>query len=38
MADLFGLLRAGELTELSTVLYAHLGGQLVLNAYSSIFE
>lgn len=38
MAGLYGLIRAGELTEQHTVLYAHLGGQLALNAYSSIFE
>jgi 1-aminocyclopropane-1-carboxylate deaminase len=38
MAGLFGLIRAGELTADNTVLYAHLGGQLALNAYSSIFE
>ncbi|MDR8018279.1 1-aminocyclopropane-1-carboxylate deaminase [Nesterenkonia aerolata] len=38
MAGLYGLIRNGELTEENTVLYAHLGGQLALNAYSSIFE
>lgn len=38
MAGLFGLIRAGELTADNTVLYAHLGGQLALNAYSSILE
>lgn len=38
MAGLYGLIRSGELSEQNTVLYAHLGGQLTLNAYSSIFE
>lgn len=38
MAGLFGLIRAGELTAQNSVLYAHLGGQLALNAYSSIFD
>lgn len=38
MAGLYGLIRAGELTEQNTVLYAHMGGQLAPNAYSSIFE
>ena len=38
MAGLFGLIRAGELTSENTVLYAHLGGQLALNAYSAIFD
>src|SRR5699024_1077803 len=38
MAGLFGLIRAGGLTSENTVLYAHLGGQLALNAYSGIFE
>lgn len=38
MAGLYGLIRSGELTDQNTVLYAHLGGQLALNAYSSILE
>lgn len=38
MAGLYRLIRAVELTEANTVLYAHLGGQLALNVYSSIFE
>lgn len=37
MAGLMGLVTAGEISRGSTVLYAHLGGQLALNAYSSIF-
>src|SRR4051812_34149388 len=38
MAGLIDLVRAGEIGADSTVLYAHLGGQPALNAYSGIFE
>ena len=38
MAGLIGLAEAGEFAKDSNVLYAHLGGQLALNAYSSIFD
>ena len=38
MAGLIDLVRDGDIPADSTVLYAHLGGQLALNAYSSIFE
>lgn len=38
MAGLIDLVRTGEIGRDSNVLYAHLGGQLALNAYSSIFE
>ncbi|HEY7176056.1 MAG TPA: 1-aminocyclopropane-1-carboxylate deaminase, partial [Micromonosporaceae bacterium] len=37
MAGLIGLVTAGEVGADSTVLYAHLGGQPALNAYSGIF-
>lgn len=37
MAGLMGLVRDGRIAADSNVLYAHLGGQLALNAYSSIF-
>ncbi|WP_432790262.1 1-aminocyclopropane-1-carboxylate deaminase [Brevibacterium sp. K11IcPPYGO002] len=37
MAGLLGLVADGTIGKDSTVLYAHLGGQLALNAYSSIF-
>ncbi|HET9859056.1 MAG TPA: 1-aminocyclopropane-1-carboxylate deaminase [Nocardioidaceae bacterium] len=37
MAGLIDLVRAGEIGKDSTVLYAHLGGQPALNAYSGIF-
>ncbi|MDO5617304.1 1-aminocyclopropane-1-carboxylate deaminase [Kocuria sp.] len=37
MAGLMDLVRSGEIPKASNVLYAHLGGQLALNAYSSIF-
>ncbi len=37
MAGLIDLVRAGEIGPDSTVLYAHLGGQPALNAYSGIF-
>ena len=38
MAGLIDLIRTGEIDKDSTVLYAHLGGQPALNAYSSIFD
>jgi 1-aminocyclopropane-1-carboxylate deaminase len=37
MAGLIDLVRSGEITRDSTVLYAHLGGQPALNAYSGLF-
>ena len=37
MAGLLDLVARGEIAKDSTVLYAHLGGQPVLNAYSGIF-
>jgi 1-aminocyclopropane-1-carboxylate deaminase len=37
MAGLVDLMRSGEIPRDSTVLYAHLGGQPALNAYSGIF-
>ncbi|MGO1313362.1 MAG: pyridoxal-phosphate dependent enzyme, partial [Brevibacterium aurantiacum] len=37
MAGLLDLVGSGTVAKDSTVLYAHLGGQLALNAYSSIF-
>ena len=37
MAGLIDLVSTGAIAPDSTVLYAHLGGQLALNAYSSIF-
>jgi 1-aminocyclopropane-1-carboxylate deaminase len=37
MAGLIDLVRAGEIGADSTVLYAHLGGQPALNAYSGVF-
>jgi 1-aminocyclopropane-1-carboxylate deaminase len=37
MAGLIDLVTGGEIPESSTVLYAHLGGQPALNAYSSLF-
>ncbi len=37
MAGLVDLVRDGEIPRDSTVLYAHLGGQPALNAYSGIF-
>jgi 1-aminocyclopropane-1-carboxylate deaminase len=36
MAGLFDLVRSGEIGQQSTVLYAHLGGQLANNAYSGV--
>ncbi|MFX0539776.1 1-aminocyclopropane-1-carboxylate deaminase [Ornithinimicrobium sp. Y1847] len=38
MAGLIDLVRDGDIPRDSNVLYAHLGGQLALNAYSAIFE
>ncbi len=38
MAALIDLVGSGEIPRDSTVLYAHLGGQPALNAYSGIFE
>jgi 1-aminocyclopropane-1-carboxylate deaminase len=37
MAGLIDLVTSGEIPESSTVLYAHLGGQPALNAYSGLF-
>jgi 1-aminocyclopropane-1-carboxylate deaminase len=37
MAGLVDLVRGGDIPDSSTVLYAHLGGQPALNAYSGIF-
>ena len=38
MAGLIGLVRSGEIGRDSTVLYAHLGGQPALSAYSALFR
>jgi len=38
MAGLVDLVTSGEIPKDSTVLYAHLGGQPALNAYSGIFD
>jgi 1-aminocyclopropane-1-carboxylate deaminase len=38
MAGLVDLVTSGEIGPDSTVLYAHLGGQPALNAYSGIFD
>jgi len=38
MAGLIDLVRAGEIGRESNVLYAHLGGQPALNAYSALFR
>ena len=38
MAALIDLVRTGEIGRDSTVLYAHLGGQPALNAYSALFK
>ena len=38
MAGLIDLVRSGEIPRDSTVLYAHLGGQPALNAYSALFK
>jgi 1-aminocyclopropane-1-carboxylate deaminase len=37
MAGLIDLVRQGEIARDSNVLYAHLGGQPALNAYSALF-
>lgn len=37
MAGLIALVRSGEIDARSRVLFAHLGGQPALNAYSGIF-
>ena len=37
MAGLIDLVQTGEIGKDSTVLYAHLGGQPALNAYSALF-
>jgi 1-aminocyclopropane-1-carboxylate deaminase len=38
MAGLIDLVRSGRISPDSTVLYAHLGGQPALNAYSALFR
>jgi 1-aminocyclopropane-1-carboxylate deaminase len=38
MAGLIDLVRSGEIPQSSNVLYAHLGGQPALNAYSGVFR
>jgi 1-aminocyclopropane-1-carboxylate deaminase len=38
MAGLIDLVRGGRIGKDSTVLYAHLGGQPALNAYSGLFR
>jgi 1-aminocyclopropane-1-carboxylate deaminase len=38
MAGLIALVRTGQIGSDSTVLYAHLGGQPALNAYSALFR
>jgi len=38
MAGLIDLVRTGEIGRASNVLYAHLGGQPALNAYSALFR
>ena len=38
MAGLIDLVRSGDIPRDSTVLYAHLGGQPALNAYSGVFR
>jgi 1-aminocyclopropane-1-carboxylate deaminase len=38
MAALIDLVRRGEIPRTSNVLYAHLGGQPALNAYSGVFS
>lgn len=37
MAGMIDLVDTGEIPKGSTVLYAHLGGQPALNAYSALF-
>jgi 1-aminocyclopropane-1-carboxylate deaminase len=36
LAGMMDMIRKGEIPDGSTVLYAHLGGQLALNAYSAL--
>jgi 1-aminocyclopropane-1-carboxylate deaminase len=38
MAALIDLVRSGEISGDSTVLYAHLGGQPALSGYSALFR
>ena len=38
MAGLIDLVSSGEIPRDSNVLYAHLGGQQALNAYSALFR
>ena len=38
MAGLIELVSTGQIDKQSTVLYAHLGGQPALNAYSALFR
>jgi 1-aminocyclopropane-1-carboxylate deaminase len=38
MAALIDLIRAVDISKDSTVLYAHLGGQPAINAYSALFR
>jgi 1-aminocyclopropane-1-carboxylate deaminase len=38
MAGLIDLVRSGDIPRDSNVLYAHLGGQPALNAYSGVFH
>jgi len=38
LAGLIELVSTKEISASSTVLYAHLGGQLALNAYSGVFR
>jgi 1-aminocyclopropane-1-carboxylate deaminase len=38
MAGMIDLVARGEIDSSSNVLYAHLGGQLALNAYASLFS
>jgi len=38
MAGLIDLVTRGEIPPSATVLYAHLGGQPALNAYSALFS
>jgi len=38
MAALIDLVRSGEITPGSRVLYAHLGGQPALSAYAGVFD
>jgi 1-aminocyclopropane-1-carboxylate deaminase len=38
MAGLIDLVTSGEIDKDATVLFAHLGGQPALNAYSGVFD